>query len=189
MSEDDKKKVSNIVTALKDKLDKQSGEYLQMFSQATKLTGETHNQFSIRIQRLYKFGTNSTGQDSALTERDQKLMVEAYLKGLPTNESTALRLVASDAEMKNIDQLAKRASRSTQTQTNVNAVSNEKTDNDHKLPERQTLFRKARFQGSCYFCNMKGHTWRRCYKRAKTSPQWKPQTTTTTQPKTTTETS
>ena len=186
MEDADKKKVNAVVTALKEKLDKQSGEYLQMFSQATKMTGETHNQFAIRIQRLYKFGT---GQDSAFTERDQKLMVEAYLKGLPQNESTALRLVASDAEMKNIDQIAKRASRSTQTQTNVNAVSNEKTDNEHQLPDKQALFRKGRFQGSCYFCNIKGHTWRRCHKKANTNPQWKPQTTTTTMPtKTTTET-
>jgi len=177
MEESDKKVVNKIVTTLKDKLDCQSTQYLQMFSKAEKMTGETHNAFAIRIQRLYKFGT---GQDTAFTERDQKMMVEAFLKGLPQNESTALRLVASDSEMKNIDQLAKRASRSTQTQSNVNAVSSEKTDNENQLPEKQALFRKGRFQGVCYFCNIKGHTWRRCHKRAKTNPQWKPNTTTTT---------
>ena len=174
MNEDDKNKVNTVVTTLKEKLDKQSGEYLHMFSQATKLTGETHNQFAIRIQRLYKFGTG----DSAFTERDQKLMVEAFVKGLPLNESTALRLVASDQEMKDVDMLAKRASRSAQTQQDfsVNAVpiSNRTTEDSFTLPNKQQL-KGWRFKGQCHYCKKSGHMWRRCFKRANENPEWKPE--------------
>ena len=103
-----------------------------------------------------------------MTERDHKLIVEAFLNGLPTSESTALRLVASDDEMQSVDKLAKRASRTARTQKPVNAV-----PVAAPIPERQE-FNGPKFKGKCYFCKKDGHVWRRCYHRARTNQSWRP---------------
>jgi len=160
MTKEERKDVSNVVKALLSRLGRQENEYLQEFSAIKKGPLETHNSFALRVQRVYALGT---GGITTLTDRDNKLIVEAYLNGLPTSESTALRLVASDEEMKSVDKLAIRASRTSRTQKPVNAV----------IPKRQE-YRGRTFNGKCYYCKVDGHGWRRCYQRAKDDRSWKP---------------
>ena len=114
-----------------------------------------------------------TGQDGVLSARDKKMIVEAFLKGLPQAEQTALRLVASDTEMSDIDALAKRASRSARTQTSVNAVP---IQTSKSLPEKQELTEKKRERFTCWYCHKRGHSWRACYKRAREDRNWVPKT-------------
>ena len=165
MADADKKVVTKITEALLSRLDRQENEYLQEFSTVRKGPLETHNAYALRVQRLYALGT---GASSTMTERDHKLIVEAFLNGLPTSESTALRLVASDDEMQSVDKLAKRASRTARTQKPVNAV-----PIAAPIPERQE-FNGPKFKGKCYFCKKDGHVWRRCYHRARTNQSWRP---------------
>lgn len=170
-----KKKVDDVTSALMTRLDRQQIEYLQDYSTAQKGPLESHSAFALRIQRLFNLGT---GQDSETSTASKRLIVETFLNGLPLNEASALRLVASDTELTDVDELAKRAARSGRTQiTTVNAVPNynRPLEERTKLPDKQTLFTKNRFRGACHFCKIQGHTWRRCYKRAKQNPQWIPE--------------
>ena len=166
MNDDKKKKVSDVKAALLLRLDRQQNEYLQDFANVQKGALENHNAFALRVQRLYVLGT---GDGTAITARDKKLIVEAFLKGLPQSEQSALRLVATDSEMLDVDALAKRAARSARTQTTVNAVS----DEPKKMPDKQGMT-KNRFRGNCFYCKKFGHTWRRCHKRADNDREWKP---------------
>ena len=102
-------KVESILTQLMDGLGRRKHDYLQELSTTRKDPNETHIAFAQRIRRLYQQGTGSTG---ALTENDKKLMVNFFLRGLPANEESSLRLVASDTEMTDVQLLANRASRS-----------------------------------------------------------------------------
>ena len=167
LSADDKKVVNKVKNALLSHLGRQENEYLQEFATIQKEPLENHNTFALRVQRLYVLGT---GEGAAISDRDKKLIVEAFLKGLPNSEQSALRLVASDAEMLDVNALAKRASRSARTQTAVNAVT---MDQKKILPDRQEITR-SRFRGNCYYCNKFGHSWRRCHKRAQNDREWKP---------------
>ena len=165
-----KKSVTEITSALLSRLDRQENEYLQEFAKLKKEPLENHNTFALRVQRMYELGT---GSDGTMTSRDKKLICECFLSGLSLNEQTALRLVATDSEMSDIQALARRASRSAITQTNVNAVSN-KTDTKIKhLPDKQEI-QSPKKPFRCYFCKRPGHGWRRCYKRARVNPEWKP---------------
>ena len=174
LSEANKKSVTEITSALLAQLDRQENEYLQQFSKLKKEPLESHNAYALRVQRLYQLGT---GSETTMTARDKKVIVEAFLNGLPLNEQSALRLVATDSEMSDIQTLAKRASRSAITQNNVNAMpgtSPAPAAATMKLPDRQSFQgNKKRF--NCYYCTKTGHSWRRCYLRARQNPEWKPQ--------------
>mgnify|MGYP000452176775 CR=1 FL=1 len=54
------------------------------------------------------------------------MMVETFLNGLPEKESSALRLMATDKECSSVDAMAKRASRCStrqkQLQKEINAI-------------------------------------------------------------------
>jgi len=171
LNESNMKVVAEIKKALLSHLDRQENDYLQEFASVQKEPSENHNTYALRVQRLYVMGTgeNSTGGNS-VSARDKKLIVEAFLKGLPRSEQSALRLVATDDEMQDVNALAKRASRSARTQTAVNAVA---LDQKNTLPDKQELT-KYRFRGECFYCKKIGHSWRRCYKRANTEREWKP---------------
>jgi hypothetical protein len=135
---------------------------------------ESHIAFAMRIQRLFNLGT---GQENDTSAASKRLIVETFFNGLPLNEASALRLVATEEELTDVDKLAKRAARSGRTQnTTVNAVTNYKKPLEKKqLPDRQTLTKKNKFKGKCFFCKKQGHGWRKCYQRANRNPNWKPE--------------
>ena len=162
----DQKDVQKVTEALQQRLGRQESDYLTEFVSATKTDTETHMQFAMRCERLYNWGTGKATSDSE-TKRDKKMIVEAFIKGLPLQEQSAIRLVASDTELLDVHQLAKRAQRTTKTQKPINLVSESKTSwkQDQKKP-------KITF--ACHYCGKTGHSWRRCYKRASTNPEWKP---------------
>ena len=171
MTKEERKDVTNVVKALLSRLGRQENEYLQEFSAIKKGPLETHNSFALRVQRVYALGT---GGITTLTDRDNKLIVEAYLNGLPTSESTALRLVASDEEMNSVDKLAIRASRTSRTQKPVNAVIPKQDGYQSQFIPKRQEFRGRKINGPCYYCQVEGHTWRRCYQRVKNDISWKP---------------
>ena len=104
---EDQNTVNTVVQALLTQLDKQQQEYLREFSEITKSPHESYNDYCLRIKRLYKRGTGGT----ILTNSEKIMLTEMFLNGLPTPDSTALRLVASDEEMKDIEMLTRRAAR------------------------------------------------------------------------------
>ena len=108
MSTDDRKIVAKITNELRNRLGKQQSEYLREFSEVSKRSNEGHNEFAIRVKRLYKLGTDTT---AALTTSEKRMMVETFLNGLSINESSALRLVATEEEANCVDAMAKRAAR------------------------------------------------------------------------------
>jgi len=116
MSTDDRKTVAKITNELRNRLGKQPSEYLRDFSEVIKRPNEGYNEFAIRVKRLYKLGTDTT---AALTGSEKMMIVETFLNGLPENESSALRLVATEEEATSVDEMAKRASRCSTRQTQL----------------------------------------------------------------------
>ena len=170
LPDEEQKVVATVIQKLKEVLDKQKMTYLQELSQVQKSPTESHATFSLKIRRLYKSGTGST----SISNGEKQMMVQSFLAGLPRNESSALRMVASEAELKDIDLLAKRAARSTiqSNDVTVNAV-DEQPKQYKKIPYRNN-FSKKRFTGKCFYCNILGHSYRECYKRSKDDPEWQP---------------
>ena len=168
MTPDDQKKVVKIVEKLRKHLGGQELEYLREFSSVTKDASETHQEYALRVKRLYMLGTGSSNDFNAT---EKKIIVEHFLRGLPPHEQSSVRLVATDTEMADIDQLALRAGRSGKTQ-HVNALPNlaTKTPQGHKPEHKQR--RKITFE--CHYCHKIGHSWRKCRSRAQKEPEWKP---------------
>ena len=176
-------KVDEIVKALKDKLDKTPIEYLNEYNSATKQPTETHAQFSLRLKKLYKAGT---GCDT-ISDSEGKILVEKFLSGLDLAEASALRLIADDTERGDCEKLAKRAARCYKPMdtTGVNVLKasepNKQDTSDaaekDAMPTKQesTSKKTSKFLGGmCWYCAIRGHSWRECFRRARQEPNWKP---------------
>ena len=180
LEEDQQKKVDSICEALRA-LDKQKEEYLMEYSSAKKKGSETHLEFAARLTRYYARGTGN----NKVSDGEKLALVQVFLNGLSQSEATALRLCASAEELADVKKLALRASRSRSTATQndqVNALQTEvlaakaeiaELRKKTQYPSRQDIDKKKR-QGSCNYCNNKGHWWRECRKRANAQPNWKP---------------
>ena len=179
----DSQKVEKVIEALKSSLDKSASQYFSDFNNCKKKATETHNAFALRIMRLFKLGTASVQQPKA---GDPLMMtiVENFLKGLPKSESSALRLVASEEERKDVLKLAKRAAyggfQSAQEENEifhmhakVDAKPTSVTEQTQSLPSRQQ-FSRSKKPGNCAYCKIAGHWWRECRKRATKDPNWVP---------------
>ena len=115
---------------------------------------------------------------------ERRMLVEQFLEGLPYSESSTLKLVATDSEMLDVDQLALRASRSGKPKQAVTAISTPKPKvtpptepkppSDGKQQVDRPRRRGARF--NCHYCGKFGHGWRACFKRARENPNWVPET-------------
>ena len=112
MPPEDQNVVEKVIAEVKEKLDRTPSEYLFLFQSATKRPAESYAAFSMRLKRLYLSSSGGNNSGSQLTEGEKSILVERFLSGLPANESTALRMVATDRESKDVELLAKRASRS-----------------------------------------------------------------------------
>ena len=181
LSDEDQKIVDKICEAIST-LDKQKSEYLQDFATARKKASESHVEFAHRIKRYYARGTGNTNPNAGET----LALIEAFLNGLNTSEATALRLCASSEELQDLTKLALRASRSRNSERNNKEVSalqealqeakKEVAElRENKIPDRQN-FQQRRKIGKCHFCNIPGHYWRECRKRARNDPNWRPKT-------------
>ena len=180
MEEDKKTNVEEITREILSQLDLQTSEYLREFSTITKRPTESYSAYALRLRRLYKRGT---GQKESTTA-EKSLMVETFLKGLNISESTALRLVASEKEMKNLDQLVKRAARLQPTfnltdSEEVNVIlptSTEEAELDEQTCGiyRKSYYNQRRAKIRCFYCTKKGHPWRRCFIRIRNDPEWTP---------------
>ena len=168
MTPDNQKLVAEIVKTLRKHLGGQQLEYLQEFSSVTKDASETHQEYALRVKRLYMLGTGSSNNFNAT---EKKIIVEHFLRGLPSHEQSSVRLVATDDEMADVDKLALRAGRSGKTQ-HVNALpgSVSKTSYGQKPEHKQR--KKITFK--CHYCHKIGHSWRKCRSRADKEPEWKP---------------
>ena len=185
--------VEKLCQALVTKLDKRPSEYITEFKTTSKLPSESYSAYAHRLKELYKKGTECAG---AMGQGERRLLVEQFLEGLPYSESSTLKLVASDKEMLDVDQLALRASRSGKPKRNV-AVVGEKTGTAKPDPAKTTIKpwvptqdqtrptpptqgnpgnsargRGARF--NCHYCSRFGHSWRACFKRARENSNWRP---------------
>jgi hypothetical protein len=126
-----------------------------------------------------------TGMASkTLTSGEKIMLVEKFFDGLTIAESSSLRMTATDDELKNLDKLVKRAarlrlsSRQIKSEELINAVtekSNPGKVTENKIPFRS--YQRRPFKGDCHFCQKPGHSWRKCYARAKNSPEWSPSNT------------
>ena len=101
--------IDNLCKTLNTKLDKRPSEYITEFKAATKSPNESYNAFAHRLTELYKKGTETKGN---MGSGEKRLIVEQFLEGLPYAESSTLKMVATDAELLDVDQLALRAARS-----------------------------------------------------------------------------
>ena len=122
----DEKRISfeAITEELLSVLDLQKSEYLRDFGSISKRPNESYTGYALRLKRLYQKGT---GQKK-ISPSEKLYMVEQFLNGLNSSESTALRLVATEEEMKCVAKLAKRAARSKNSTSSaheeVNALKN-----------------------------------------------------------------
>ena len=122
----DEKRISfeAITEELLSVLDLQKSEYLRDFGWISKRPNESYTGYALRLKRLYQKGT---GQKK-ISPSEKLYMVEQFFNGLNSSESTALRLVATEEEMKCVDKLAKRAARSKNSTSSaheeVNALKN-----------------------------------------------------------------
>ena len=107
LDEGDKAKVETVCDKIMQ-LDRQKSSYLADYARCSKLASETYNEYALRIKKLYLRGTGNT----KLNPGENLALCEAFLNGLPSSESTALRLCANEEELGNVLLLAKRASRS-----------------------------------------------------------------------------
>ena len=188
LSSADQESVSAIVKELNSKLDRTPIEYLRMFQQATKLPTESYSAFAMRLKRLYATGTS--GQATAtLSKGEQSVIVEQFLSGLPANERTALRMVATEEESQDVELLAKRAARSRpggedlqpvctlKEQKKVTFEGDKPRSNDNaksQVPTKQELTTRSKRGVICNFCRREGHYWRECFRRARVNPNWRP---------------
>ena len=101
--------VEKLCETLNIKLDKRPSEYITEFKTATKVANESYSTYAHRLKELYKKGTESQG---AMGQGERRLLVEQFFEGLPYSESQTLKMVATDAELLDVDQLALRAARS-----------------------------------------------------------------------------
>ena len=131
--------VKEVANAIKLALDKQKSEYMQEFAEVTKQAAESYNAYALRVKRLYLRGTGT----SSLSAGEKVMLVETFLNGLPSSESTTLRLVASDAEMISIDDLSKRAarvrSRPSKNHDEINALREEFDQIKTKIENQQSI--------------------------------------------------
>ena len=142
---------------------------------------ETYQEFALRIKKLYLRGTGNT----TLNSGENLAIVEAFLNGLPSSESTALRLCANENELGDVFLLAKRASRSRPNTTKTDEINelrdtiNETKESLNEIrraktnyPNRQDMNKKRR-PGKHHFCHKSGHFWRECRGRAAKNPNWR----------------
>ena len=183
LDEGDKAKVETVCDKIMQ-LDRQKSSYLADYARCSKLTSETYNEYALRIKKLYLRGTGNTKLNSG----ENLALCEAFLNGLPSSESTALRLCANEEELGNVLLLAKRASRSRPNTTKNNEINelrnviketkdslNEIKETKKAYPDRQEISSKpTRRNGSCHFCKRYGHFWRECRRRASVKPNWRP---------------
>ena len=101
-------------SAIIQALDEDPAEYLYKFNSATKRSDETYTAFSIRLISYYLKG-HGEPNSYTLKERDQKTLVQGFLSGIDENHAASLRLVATDDEMKSVQDLAKRAHKLTRS--------------------------------------------------------------------------
>lgn len=162
-------------------MDKQKSEYLADFSCARKKVAETHIEFAHRLKRYYSRGTGN----AILNAGENLALVEAFLNGLSQSEGTALRLCASSNELEDVMKLAQRASRSRGSgrSDEVNALQQALQETRKEIAElkdgknyanRQNFGQKRWKKGKCHYCQIPGHFWRDCRKRAYESPNWVP---------------
>ena len=118
-SDESKIKVEELCKVLNTRLDKRPSEYITDFKAATKAPNESYSAYAHRLKELYKKGTECA---CTMGQGERRLLVEQFLEGLPYSESATLKLVATDAEMLDVDELALRASRSGKPRKKVNYV-------------------------------------------------------------------
>ena len=175
-----KGKVDSICTKLME-LDRQKSQYLADYARCSKSISETYQEFALRIKKLYLRGTGN----QTLNSGENLAIVEAFLNGLPSSESTALRLCANENELGDVFLLAKRASRSRPNTTKTDEINelrdtiNETKESLNEIrraktnyPDRQEMNKKRR-SGKCHFCHKHGHFWRECRGRAAKNPNWR----------------
>ena len=161
------------------KLDKRPQEYLSDFKAIQKLPSESYSAYGHRLKELYKKGTELSGE---LGPGEIKLLIEQFFDGLPSSEAATLKMVATEEEMKDIDALALRASRCPKPRRVTTVIETESKkdskDVNQKTSEKgnDMIKRKRTYQRrfKCFYCNIQGHGWRACFKRAREEPNWRP---------------
>jgi hypothetical protein len=182
LPEDQRKTVALVTENLIVALDKDKAEYLRDLSELRKQPSESFTSYGIRVKRLYIRGTGMSSK--TLTSGEKIMLVEKFFDGLTIAESSSLRMTATDDELKDLDKLVKRAarlrlsSRQTKSEELVNAVTEKSYPGkvmESKIPSKS--FQRRPFKGDCHFCQKPGHSWRKCFARAKQSPEWSPSNT------------
>ena len=164
------------------KLDRQPAEYIADFKSAQKGSTESYSAFAHRLLQLYKKGTQQTGE---LGEGEKRLLVEQFLDSLPFSEASTLKLIATEEELKNIDALALRASRTRKPKRPISSLmaigdeASKEGNQQGKTEKKQSTFSKGpRFNNrknfNCHYCSKFGHGWRTCFQRARQDPNWRP---------------
>ena len=173
--------LEGLCKVLNQKLDKRPSEYITDFKMATKGATESYSAYAHRLRELYKKGTELA--DGKMGSGEKRLLVEQFLEGIPYSESSTLKLVATDAEMMDVDALAIRASRTSKPRKQVSTISGQKVItkavpenlNTSRGPKNNPpVLRRRGGRFNCHFCNRFGHGWRACFRRAREDPNWQP---------------
>ena len=159
------------------KLDKRPSEYITEFKSATKSPYESYSAFAHRLKELYKKGTECEG---TMGQGERRLLVEQFLEGLNYSESMTLKMVATDAEMLDVDQLALRAARSGKPKKTINTIAlqsdaeedAEDDENEDEEEEKEEI--QPEEVRKCYYCEGSNHGWLGCILRVQERPYWRP---------------
>ena len=88
--------------------DLDASEYLVEFQSAKKRSGESDNQFNLRLMNLYR-RSRSMEANADIDEAEQKLLSFLFLQGIDQSSANSIRLVVTDEDMKKIGSIVKHA--------------------------------------------------------------------------------